>query len=184
MFLLLSAILIMASSASAQFKKWSELTTINAGYASLVGETTGNTLEGYAIDVTHEQVNLDGDLSGGFMIAYLSGHDEDTETDRKINYYSVPLFLQGKYFFGSDMIAGYAQGGVGIQFSGVDYVGKTLMLSDGDAGIAMMAGLGANFYTDEKIFISAAYNFSYLNNSFYRDGIFHLFKVGIGFQSN
>ena len=176
-------IAVYANSASAQFKKWSQLMSFNGGYATLVGENTGNTLEGYAFDFTYEQVNMDGDLSGGVMVTYLSGRDEDTENERYLNYRSIPVLLQGKYFFGSDMIAGYLQGGIGIQFSAVDYVGKNLMLSDADAGFAMAAGIGANFYTDEKIFINAAYNFSYLNNSFYRDGIVHLFKVGIGFQS-
>lgn len=42
---------------------------------------------------------------------------------------------------------------------------------------------GGYIFTDEKIFINAAYNFSYMSNSFYRDGIIHLLKIGIGFQS-
>jgi len=46
----------------------------------------------------------------------------------------------------------------------------------------MMLGLGANFFTGEKLFINAAYNFSYLSNSFYRDGIVHLLKIGLVFR--
>lgn len=183
LFFLMLVIFVFTASASAQFKNWSKLTTFNGGFASLVGETTGNTLDGYAFDFTYEQINMDGTMSGGIMITYLAGHDGDTENTRRINYASLPIMLQGKYFFGSDMVKGYLQGSAGIQFSWVEYSGPNLLLKDGDSGFAFGLGLGGNFFTDEKIFVNAAYNFSYLTNSFYRDGIVHLFKVGIGFQS-
>jgi hypothetical protein len=180
---LMLVIAVFATNASAQFKNWSEQMSFNGGYASLVGETTGNTLDGYAFDFTYEQVNMDGTLSGGVLISYLAGHDDDKENERRLNIYSLPILLQGKYFFGSDMVKGYLQGGVGLQFSRIEYSGKNLLLQDADTGFAMLLGLGGNIFTDEKIFINAAYNFSYLNNSFYRDGIVHLLKVGIGFQT-
>jgi hypothetical protein len=182
-FFLMVAISVYATNASAQFKSWSQLMSFNGGYASLVGEATGNTLDGYAFDFTYEQVNMDGNMSGGVMITYLAGHDEDSENDRRINYHSIPILLQGKYFFGSENLKGYLQGGAGIQFSRIEYTGPNLLLLDGDSGFAFSLGLGGYFFTDEKIFINAAYNFSYMSNSFYRDGIVHLFKVGIGFQS-
>ena len=176
-------IFFLTSTVSAQFKNWSQLISFNGGYASLVGETTGNTLDGYAFDFTYEQVNMDGDMAGGIMITYLAGHDDDSENDRRINYQSIPVMLQGKYFFGSEMIKGYLQGGVGVQFSRIEYTGPNLLLQDGDSGFALNLGLGGYIFTDEKIFINAAYNFSYMSNSFYRDGIIHLLKIGIGFQS-
>ena len=180
-FLLL--IFALASGSSAQFKNWSQLCSFNGGYAILVGESTGNSLDGYAFDFTYEQVNMDGDLSGGVLIQYLAGHDDDTDNDRRINYQSIPVMFQGKYFFGSDMVKGYLQGGIGLQFSRIEYSGPKLLLQDGDTGFTFGIGLGGLFFTDEKIFINAAYNFSYQGNSFYRDGIVHLFKIGIGFQS-
>jgi len=45
-------------------------------------------------------------------------------------------------------------------------------------------GIGGYFFTDEKIFINVAYNLNYLSNSYYRDGLIHLFKLGIGFQND
>jgi hypothetical protein len=176
-------ILVFMTTVSAQFKNWSQLFSFNGGYAILVGESTGNTLDGYAIDFTYEQVNMDGDLSGGILIQYLAGHDDDTPNNRRINYQSIPVMFQGKYFFGSDMVKGYLQGGIGLQFSRIEFSGANLLLQDGDSGFTFGIGLGGIFFTDEKIFINAAYNFNYLGNSFYRDGIVHLFKIGIGFQS-
>jgi len=181
--ILLMIVSVFATSASAQFKTWSKLTSFNGGYALLAGENTGNSLDGYAFDVTFEQVNMDGDMAGGVMIKYLAGHEDDNENDRRINYQSIPIMLQGKYLFGSESIKGYLQGGVGIQFSRIEYTGPNLLLLDADSGWALGLGLGGYFFTDEKIFINAAYNFSYLTNSFYRDGIVHLVKIGIGFQS-
>jgi len=180
---LIMAVSVFTTTASAQFKSWSQLVSFNGSFASLVGETTGNTLEGYAFDFTYEQVNMDGNLAGGVMVTYLAGHDNDSENDRRINYQSIPVMLQGKYFFGSDMIKGYLQGGAGIQFSRIEFTGPNLLLLDGDTGWAFGLGLGGYFYTDEKIFINAAYNFNIQTNSFYRDGIVHLVKIGIGFQS-
>jgi hypothetical protein len=181
--LLLLLIFALTTTTSAQFKNGSQQYSFNGGYAILVGESTGNTLEGYAIDFTYEQVNMDGNLSGGVLIQYLAGHDDDTANDRRINYQSIPVMFQGKYFFGSDMVKGYLQGGIGLQFSRIEFSGAKLLLQDGDTGITFGIGLGGLFFTDEKIFINAAYNFSYQGNSYYRDGIVHLLKVGIGFQN-
>jgi len=179
---LIMVISVFATTASAQFKNWSQLVSFNGGYASLVGEDTGNTLDGYAFDFTIEQVNSDGNIAGGLMLTYLTGHDDDSENNQHINYQSIPIMLQGKYFFGSEMIKFYLQGGVGLQFSRIEYAGPKLLLQDADTGLALGAGLGSYFFADEKIFLNIAYNFSYLKNSFYRDGIVHLVKIGIGFQ--
>jgi hypothetical protein len=126
---------------------------------------------------------MEGNLAGRIIITYLAGHDKDSNNDRRINYQSIPIMLQGKYFFGSDKIKGYLQGGIGLQFSRIEFSGPNILLQDGDSGFACGLGLGGYFFTDEKIFINIAYNFSYLANSFYRDGIVHLLKVGIGFQN-
>ena len=173
----------LVTTASAQFKNWSKLISFNGGYASLVGEYTGNTLDGYAFDFTYEQVNMDGNLAGGIIITYLAGHDTDSGNNRRINYQTIPIMLQGKYFFGSDKIRGYLQGGIGLQFSRIEFSGPNILLQDGDSGFTGGLGLGGYYFIDEKIFINVAYNFNYLGNSFYRDGMVHLLKVGIGFQS-
>ena len=183
LFFLMLLVIVFATNASAQFKNWSQQISFNGGYAVLVGEDTGNRLDGYAFDFTYDQVNSDGSLAGGVMISYLAGHDDDSENEQRINVQSIPILFQGKYFFGSDMIKAYLQGGIGLQFSRIEYTGPRIMLQDGDSGFTLGLGLGANFFTDEKIFINAAYNFSYMSNSYYRDGIVHLLKVGIGFQS-
>lgn len=130
-------ILVFMTTVSAQFKNWSQLCSFNGGYAILVGESTGNTLDGYAFDFTYEQVNMDGDLSGGVLIQYLAGHDDDTANNRRINYQSIPIMLQGKYLFGSDMVKGYLQGGIGVQFSRIEFSGANLLLQDGDAGFGI-----------------------------------------------
>jgi hypothetical protein len=176
-------IFVFMTTVSAQFKNWSKLMSVNGGYAMMTSEATDGSMGGYAFDFTYEQVNNDGTLAGGFMITYLAVHEDDTENARRINYQSIPIMLQGKYLFGSEMVKGYIQGGIGLQFSRIEFAGPKLLLQDGDSGFAFVLGLGGNIFTDEKIFINAAYNFNYLGNSFYRDGMIHLFKLGIGFQS-
>lgn len=182
-FIIILGLFAATSTATAQYKNWSKLMSFNGGYASLKAEDTGNNLDGYAFDFTYEQSNLDGNLAGGIMVTYMAAHDDDSDNDRRINYQSLPIMFQGKYYFGSNQARGYLQGGVGIQYSRIEYLSSNLLLSDGDAGFTAGGGIGGYFFTDEKIFINVAYNLNYLSNSFYRDGLVHLFKVGIGFQN-
>jgi hypothetical protein len=183
-FVVVFGLFAATSTATAQYKNWSKLTSFNAGYASLKAEDTGNNLDGYAFDFTYEQSNMDGNLAGGIMVTYMAAHDDDSENSRRINYQSLPIMLQGKYYLGSNRARGYLQGGAGIQFSWVEYSGPILLLQDGDSGITLGGGIGGYFFTDEKIFINVAYNLNYLSNSYYRDGLIHLFKLGIGFQND
>lgn len=52
-------VFVTATTASAQFKSWSQLVSFNGGWATLVAEATENTMDGYAFDFTYEQVNMD-----------------------------------------------------------------------------------------------------------------------------
>ena len=181
--ILILLMLALTSSALAQLKNWSQLISFNGGYVLLDGEATDNTMNGYAFGITYEQVNMYGELSTGVLISYLAGHDEDSDNNRRINYQSIPILLQSKLFFGSEKIKGYLQVGIGIQFSRIEFTSEKLLLQDGDSGLVLGLGLGGLLFTDEKLFINLAYNLTLMTNSYYRNGIIHLFKLGIGFQS-
>ena len=180
---LMLLIAVLTTTASAQFKNWSQLISFNGGYAMMDGESTDNTMNGYAFNITYEQVNMYGEFSTGVLVSYLAGHDEDEDNNRRINYQSIPILLQSKIFFGSERTKGYLQAGIGIQFSRIEFTGEKLLLQNGDSGFVLGLGLGGLLFTDEKLFINLAYNLSFMTNSYYRDGIVHLFKFGIGFQS-
>lgn len=184
MLFLLILILVFTATVSAQFTNFSQLISFNGGYATLTAEETGNTMDGYAFDFTFEQVNMDGNLAGGVMIAYLNAQDVVENEEWHTNYQSIPILLQGKYFFGSPYLKLYFQGGIGVQFSRIEHAGPKLLLADGDSGFAAGIGAGGNLFLGKKLFINAAYNLNYLSNSFYRDNLVHLFKIGIGFQSD
>ena len=176
-------IFVFSATALAQFSSFSQLISFNGGYATLVAEETGNTMDVYAFDFTFEQVNMDGNLAGGVMITYLNAQDVVENENWHTNYQSIPILLQGKFFFGTPHLKLYFQGGLGVQFSRIEHAGPALLLADSDAGFAAGIGAGGNLFLGKKLFINAAYNLNYLSNSFYQDGIVHLFKIGIGFQS-
>ena len=179
---LLIVICVFTATASAQFKSYSQLISFNGSWASMAAKETGSTFDGWAFDFTYEQVNMDGDLAGGVSITYLTAQDEVENEAWHTNYQSIPILLQGKYFFGSPNWKFYLMGGIGVQFSRIEHAGPNLLLADGDSGFAFGLGAGVNIFTSEKFFINAAYNFNHLSNSFYQDGLVHLLKIGIGFQ--
>ena len=181
---LLLVSIIFVNFANAQFKKWSSITTFNGGYANLVAEDTGNNLGGYAVDFSYLQTSLNGKYGAGIIISYINSQDEDTNKNRKINYSTFPIAAVGQYFFGSNTFQAYIQGHAGIQFSRSEYSGNNIYSFTGDAGLYLGTGIGSNIYLNDKILLNIAYNFSYISNGVYRDGVVHLFKIGIGFQSN
>ena len=125
---------------------------------------------------------VEGDLAGGIRFGYLSTKEEGEEMGRSICYYSMPLTMYGKYFFGPDNIKGYLLGEVGFQFSRYEYFGTDVWITDNDAGLVAGLGLGGQFYVNEKMSLNVGYAFHFWGNSYYQDGMLHMLKFGLGFQ--
>ena len=178
------ALFFLAASLNAQYKKLSKLTEFNGGYASLTAEDTGHNLTGYMVEFSYIQTALDGKWGGGVMIGFVNSQDQDARENAEMNFSTVPVAALGQLYFGGNVFQGYVQGQLGLQFSRADYVGERLGWATGDAGLFAGLGLGGHIFLSEQVFVNIAYNFSYLSNSAYRDGIAHLFKLGIGFQND
>jgi hypothetical protein len=71
---------------------------------------------------------------------------------------------------------------VGAHSSQIERSGEAVAISAWDAGYLIGAGLGGNYYMSKDLLLSRSDNFSYLDNSFYRDGLVHLIQLGMGFQ--
>jgi hypothetical protein len=154
----------------------------DGAYAIVSADETDNSLDGYAFGIGFEQLNGKGNLAGGIGLMYLNTQDTNEEKELEVNYASVPIALYGKYLIGKQGFAGYLQGGFGIQFSNADYTGKAIYASGGDSGLILNLGAGGHISLNEKLFLNVAYNFMLMGNSYYQDGMVHLFKLGLGFQ--
>ncbi len=180
--LVFMCLVCLSENAFAQLKPWSKMFTFDGGYAMVTSDETSHSMDGYTFGVGFEQLNMDGNWSGGVGLMYLNSKDTNDETAREISYSSMPIILYGKYLFGSGKFNGYILGGAGLQFSNVDYTGKEIYLSNKDSGFALQLGAGGYMFFNEKMFLNVSYNFMLLGNSYYQDGIVSLFKVGLGFQ--
>lgn len=180
---LLFSILLLTATAQAQYEKGSALLIINAGTQFLDPEDTERSLDGFSGGISYERTSWDGKWSGGFSLSYLSSQTKDENgNSRTVNYSTVPLMLFGKLNFGSPKVLGYLRGSVGAHSSQVEAGGELATVSDWDAGYVVGAGLGANLFMSKTMLLHAGYHFSYLSNSFYRDGLVHALQLGIGFQ--
>ena len=63
--------------------------------------------------------------SDGSVTKCMRVHD-DSNSKREITNSSFPIFVQAKYLFGSPNIRAYLMGGVGIQFSNIEFSGTNL----------------------------------------------------------
>jgi hypothetical protein len=180
---MIAAVTFLADYAFAQQKPWSKLFTVDGAYAAVMGKETNNSLDGYSVGLSVEQLSRDGQWSAGIGLMYLNSQDTNAETQEEINYTSFPITLLGKYYFGTPEFSGYFQGGFGIQFSKADYTNTGNYISGGrDSGLTFNLGAGMNLFLNEKMFLNFGYNLMLMNNSFFQDGMAHLFKLGLGFQ--
>jgi hypothetical protein len=181
--LIIITVPFLSSQAFAQLKAWSKLFIFDGAYAIVSGEETSNTLDGYAFSLGFEQLSRKGQWSGGIGLMYLNSQDTNDETQEQLNYSSYPISLYGKYFAGIPGLSAYLQAGFGIQFSNVEYTGKAGYYSGGaDSGLTLNLGAGAPVFLNERMFLNIAYNLVWMENSYYQDGLVHMFKLGLGFQ--
>ena len=168
----------------AQIKSLSQLYIFDGAYATLDSKETNNTLDGYSFSLSFEQLSRGKQWAGGVGVMYLNAQDTNNDTQKEINYVSVPIILIGKYLFNYGIGSNYLQCGFGVHFSHVDYLGKETYLSGGRSGLTFNLGFGGHVFFNEKMFLNIGYNFMLMSNSYYQDGIAHLWKLGIGFQND
>jgi hypothetical protein len=68
-----------------------------------------------------------------------------------------------------------------MQFSWLKREG-IVNLSDNDMGFYLGAGGGIMLYLKENVFLNAGYDFAWITNSWYADGLLHSATGGIGFR--
>jgi outer membrane protein W len=190
----LSIILVLllgVSLAQAQHKPGSGLLIFNVGFTEASPEDSDDNLSGNTFSLNYEKSNYQGKLAGGFAIAYATTSADSLDASgqelgrlNSVSYDVVPVMLYGKALFGSPKAKGYIGGGVGIHFSSSTSYRDNVQVTSQDSGFLIGGMAGLNIFLNEKILLNGSYNFSYLGNSYYRDGSAHNFTIGLGFQLN
>lgn len=176
--------------ACAQFVPSSKHLTLDAGYAAVKGEQSNRWLDGYGFRATFEQSDWGGDFAGGGSFLVLRA-DDTTAQGVNLNYGNFMATVFGKWFFGPPRVRFNLVGSFGIQLGRLERSGdleddqgnvERTTITDEDSGFTAGLGAGAYLFLSDSLFANAGYDFQWLGNSFYQNGVLHFFRLGIGFQ--
>lgn len=179
-FAVLFFVLILVSVTSAQFKSGGNIWSVNGGYTYLNVTESEQNLTGYAITGTFDQVSWDLKYSGGFTFGYL--RSMETYSNAEYVYSSLPFVLQGKYYLITKKVPFYLQGGIGMHFSKLERTSEFVYTAYGDVGLVLNAGTGIFIPLSSSLSINLSYQFNWYETTFYKDGMVHLFRVGLAFN--
>ncbi len=178
---LLIILLLSTSSIFSQFKAWSNIYSLELGAVLCKGSESGSSLNGYNFSFTYDYITSPSkSFSMGMNIAYMQTNEDLSGSN--IEYSSLPILFQAKWFFLQESSLAYLQGGVGLHTSKVELYGANSGVMVSGAGIMFLAGVGTFVEVGKDIFITAGYNFNWMDGNSYQNGIVHNLKIGIGFQ--
>ena len=178
-YLLVATLFLMVNVAYAQSN-----VILSGGWVTASPDDSDTSVDGFKVGGQFERVVGDNKGAVGLEISYLGF--KETRDLATTKFHAWPIDVYGKYFLGKSKLQGYLKGLAGVQFFTAKAEGTT---NGGDAttkdfGFSVGAGAGANFNVNEKLFLNVDYEFLYLTNSFYNNGITNAVTLGLGFKIN
>ena len=161
------------------------LVTVSGGYSVANIEDTDLSATGWRINGLYEFNPMEGKVAYGFAMGYmnLKAEQEDTGADTaEYKISTLPFYFVPKYMFGSKKIKGFVKGALGFQRTNFERTGVAYILEGNDWGFYGGLGAGAMFFINDLIFINVEYEFAWMSNSYYKDGLTHSPMAGIGFK--
>jgi hypothetical protein len=160
------------------------LATLSGGYVFANIESTDVNGTGFRINGLYEYNQGGGKWAHGFSLGYIGLTAESSSNLQTITYdiNTWPIYYAPKYLIGGDAFKGFVKGAIGWQISNIERMGAAATLSDSDTGFIGGGGVGAMYFLNEKLFLSAEYELLYMANSFYKDGLLNTASLGIGFR--
>lgn len=120
-------------------------------------------------------------LIHGFSLAYINTAADvaynNLKGDLKVRSWS--MYYAPKYMIGTEKVMAFARASVGIQFAHLQ-AGGDIEGDDRDWGFYGGVGLGGMAYVSERVYINLEYEWAYMTNNYYLNGILNSFQVGIG----
>lgn len=155
--------------------------TLSGGYVFTNLEETDTGANGYRINGNFEFNPNQGNFSHGITVAYLHTSASGLQNvEYKLN--NFPVYYAPKVTFGSGKAKVFVKGAIGMHVSGYKREGGVGEISTTDLGFYGGAGAGFLVNLSEKMFLNAEYEWAYLSNSWYRNGLVNTAMAGIGFR--
>jgi hypothetical protein len=179
-----AATLVAGQTAHAQFIASSKNFIFDAGYAVVKGKESDRSLDGFGFRASFEQSNYGGNFAGGGSFLVLRADDTAGEgADRvNLNYGNFIASIFGKWLFGPPRFRGNVVGSFGVQLGRLETSGELGTVENEDSGFTAGLSVGLYSFLSDTTFVNAAYDFQWLDNSHYQNGLVHFFRLGIGFQ--
>lgn len=105
-----------------------------------------------------------------------------TETAANFSVSSVPVTFVSRIMFGGESFKFFVRGQLGTHISTISYSGALVSNSDTQVGMAAGLGGGVMYFTSEKMFLSADYEWLWLSNTFSNSGSIGTASLGVGFR--
>jgi opacity protein-like surface antigen len=174
--ILIASIMLAAAVAQAQQNRF----TLSGGYVFSNLEETDISASGFRINALYELLTPGEKLAHGFSVGYMGTEAEGSLVKYKIS--SWPVYYAPKFMFGEKSLKGFVKGAIGWQFSNIDREGSAVRPSDKDNGFYTGISVGGMKDINEKISINLEYEWAFMYNGFYRDGLINSIMVGVGYS--
>jgi hypothetical protein len=173
-------LIVLSTLANAQYKVDSKLLLLNGAFSKFQVDDSDRNLDGYGFGAAYE-ATFEEKWALGVSLSYTTSVDE-TDTS-SVSFSAIPFNLYGKFLFGNPKVKGFLQAGLGLHSSETEVVGpRGVEIKAWDNGFAFNGGIGAYIFVSEKALINLAYNLSWWDNAYLKNGMGHNFMLGIGFQ--
>jgi hypothetical protein len=178
--LLLALMMSLATIAFCQ----ENMVTLSGGYAFANVEDADENATGFRINGLYEFNPGGGNWAYGISVGYIrTTADVDIlQSQSKYTISSWPIYFAPKFLFGKASAKGFVKGALGWQWSGIDRTGPALQVDRNDSGFYAGAGVGFMKTFNEKFFINLEYEWAYMANAYYREGMMNSIMGGIGMK--
>lgn len=154
------------------------IVTLSGGYVFGNLESIDASASGWRVNGLFEFNPNEGNLAHGLSVGYMQSKGSLDNVDYKLS--SWPIYYAPKFMFGNESIKAFVKGALGMHFSNtVRTIAAEVKWDDfgfyGGAGAGIMKEFG-------KVFINAEYEFAWLSNSSYKNGIANTVMGGLGFR--
>jgi len=177
-FLILMLVFLAGSVAWTQ----ENIVSLSGGYAFGKYKDAATSATGWRINGIYEFNPIGGKISHGisFGVISTSGASETPKADSELTTW--PIYYSLKGIFGENNFKVFVKGSMGLHFSHYKRVAPTLEIDTNDSGFYGGASAGVRYYLKENIFLNAEYEWAYMSNAFYKNGMINSVMLGLGIQ--
>jgi opacity protein-like surface antigen len=157
-----------------------ESITLSGGYSFADPEKYNTDATGFRITGTYEigpfeKKRWQHGLSFGYVLT-------EAPATVDVTIRTLPFYYAPKLLIGSGKVKAFVRGALGIQWSRFQIEAKDYEEEDRDWGFYGGLGFGGMIDLSEKVFINLEYEWAYMSNTYYDNGMLNTVQLGLGFR--